>query len=99
VIPDRTFESAFHLGARPLSSSAVAVCAWRYCWFMLPEPAKLIAAAAVEGRCPQCGVLLGSARFGSGRLADGVFCSLTCFAAFHDEYFTERIAGSRPSHN
>ena len=60
--------------------------------------------AAAEDRCPQCARPLGSSsaerrRVGSGRLADGVFCSLECFAAFHKDAYDERIANGVPSRN
>lgn len=36
-----------------------------------------------EGVCPECGAeLTARARYGSGRIADGVCCSLKCFAKF-----------------
>lgn len=40
--------------------------------------------------CPNCGQPLGDDRVGSGSFADGVSCSLTCLASFHDEYFQQR---------
>lgn len=41
--------------------------------------------------CPRCHKQLGDDRIGSGRLADGVFCSLDCQAKFHIDYYHERI--------
>jgi hypothetical protein len=63
-----------------------------------------IAEAAREESCPQCGRPLGRTpeeghRIGSGRLADGVFCSLGCFAEFHADYLEERIEQGTPSRN
>jgi hypothetical protein len=58
-----------------------------------------IAAAAREGNCPECGCRLDRDRIGSGRLADGVFCSLDCLASFHVDYFESRRRASAPSEN
>jgi len=36
-----------------------------------------------EGRCPNCGLVFEKKHgYGSGRLDDGLFCSLDCFAVF-----------------
>ena len=35
-----------------------------------------------RGVCPNCGLPLGTKTVGSGSLADGVFCSLTCLSQF-----------------
>jgi len=51
---------------------------------------RRIEAAREHEVCPNCGKALDEERVGSGRLADGVFCSLGCLAAFHDDYYTER---------
>jgi hypothetical protein len=56
-------------------------------------------AEANPDSCPQCGQPLGEDRIGSGRLADGIFCSLDCIAIFHEDYFRERARASRPSPN
>lgn len=42
-----------------------------------------------KGVCPTCQAPL-SSRIGSGRVADGVFCSLTCFAQWHQTRLIER---------
>ena len=34
------------------------------------------------GVCPQCGAALVRPGYGSGSLADGLFCSLDCFGRF-----------------
>jgi hypothetical protein len=59
--------------------------------------------AAVEhgartATCPQCHQPL-TDRVGSGALRDGVFCSLSCFAEFHDDHFRERIKQGLSSPN
>jgi hypothetical protein len=54
--------------------------------------------AAEHDSCPQCGKSL-TDRVGSGRLSDGVFCSLNCMALFHDDYYRERISHATPSAN
>lgn len=53
--------------------------------------------AARQDSCPQCLVSLGSERVGSGRLADGIFCSLDCLVAFHADYFEARVHHGVPS--
>jgi hypothetical protein len=50
-----------------------------------------IARAGELGVCPNCDKPLGEDRVGSGRLSDGVFCSLDCIAMFHHDYFSARI--------
>lgn len=39
----------------------------------------------LQGVCPSCGGPC-SPGFGTGRMSDGVFCSLECFRSFRDEY-------------
>ena len=58
-----------------------------------------IQGAAREGRCPECGGTLGHERIGSGQLADGIFCSLECFARFHEDYYRVRITHGTASLN
>jgi len=43
---------------------------------------RLRASAEAEV-CPSCGRQIVEAGHGSGRLDDGLFCSLDCFAEFH----------------
>ena len=62
------------------------------------EKRAAIAEAARNDSCPHCHQPLGEERVGSGRFADGVFCSLDCLGTFHDDYFRERIR-SLPSAN
>jgi hypothetical protein len=62
-----------------------------------PEAKRRRISEANPDRCPNCGQPLGTDRVGSGRLSDGIFCSLECLATFHDDYFDERARGSRPS--
>jgi hypothetical protein len=46
--------------------------------------AENIRSAAESGTCPNCGrVVEPGSGLGSGRIADGIFCSLDCFASFH----------------
>jgi hypothetical protein len=63
------------------------------------DRADLIRRAAQDGVCPQCGVALDNNRVGSGRLADGVFCSLGCMTTFHEDYYRERLDFGLPSDN
>lgn len=61
--------------------------------------ARRIAEANQADQCPECGRPLGPERVGSGAHRDGIFCSLECQAAFHEDYYRERIRASRPSQN
>lgn len=65
----------------------------------MQSPAERIREAAEDEKCPQCLVPLGRHRTGSGRLADGVFCSLDCYAVFHEDHFTQRLKLGVPSRN
>lgn len=58
-----------------------------------------ISAAATAGRCPECWGTLRADRVGSGRIADGIFCSLDCFSTFHAGYLLERAQASGTSRN
>ncbi len=60
---------------------------------------RRIAEANRADQCPQCGRPLGPERVGSGVLSDGIFCSLGCQTAFHEDYFRERARASNPSRN
>lgn len=68
---------------------------------MKQDKERRIAAARQDETCPECGKPLpsGGERVGSGALADGVFCSLDCQAAFHEDYYRERARASNPPHN
>jgi hypothetical protein len=56
--------------------------------------------AAERNVCPRCGKPLErEERIGSGRVADGVFCSLGCYAEFHSEHLLERQQLGTPNPN
>lgn len=63
---------------------------------LLREQLRLHKEACLRARtCPECGSDVGSG-IGTGRLADGIFCSLDCHVNFRlveGRYFTP------PSHN
>lgn len=65
----------------------------------LVDQRQRIEAARNNETCPRCGRALPEDRVGTGRLADGVFCSLDCQVEFHAEYYEERIRNSRLSEN
>jgi hypothetical protein len=50
-----------------------------------PPDRMRLAAARLSGRCPMCGKPLGEAPYGTGRVADGIFCSLECLSRYHYE--------------
>jgi hypothetical protein len=60
---------------------------------------KLIEEGLKHETCPNCGNPLGRDRVGSGRHADGVFCSLGCQAKFDADYYDERRDWGSPSSN
>lgn len=68
---------------------------------MVPESSKeeRIASAADADRCPECGAPLGDSRVGSGRIADGIFCSLACLSTFHADHFELRRKHGFPTDN
>ena len=39
-----------------------------------------------QRRCDLCGEVIEGAGYGSGRIADGLYCSLRCFALKDDRY-------------
>jgi hypothetical protein len=53
---------------------------------------RQIEAARRRGICPACGDPLPPppAPIGTGRRADGLFCSLDCLARYHEGYFEQR---------
>lgn len=57
--------------------------------------------ARERGSCPACGKLLPPppAPVGTGRHADGLFCSIECLAGFHESYFEERRDFGTPTDN
>ena len=46
------------------------------------EELELLAIALRDGYCPVCGQTLTKPGYGSGKIADGLFCSLRCFSDF-----------------
>jgi len=50
-----------------------------------PPDRVQLAAARLRNRCPMCGEPLGEAPYGTGRIADGSFCSLRCLSEYHYE--------------
>lgn len=47
-------------------------------------PREAAAIALRLGVCPKCGAeLTETRRYGSGSLADGIFCSLSCMSTYH----------------
>ena len=46
------------------------------------EEREALAVALREGCCPVCGKALAEPGYGSGKLADGLFCSLRCLSEF-----------------
>jgi hypothetical protein len=60
---------------------------------------KTIETAREREICPNCGKVLGHDRVGSGRLADGVSCSLGCQATFHEDYYAKRRDWGSPGVN
>lgn len=49
----------------------------------VPVRRDAVAVALRLGVCPACGrELTPTDRYGSGRLADGIFCSLGCYAGY-----------------
>jgi hypothetical protein len=48
-----------------------------------------LAGCLAQGVCPVCKEPLG-ARVGSGRPKDGAFCSLTCYAQWHQAALAQR---------
>jgi hypothetical protein len=52
---------------------------------------ELIRRSWDEGICPKCGQKIAERKgIGTGRKADGTFCSLDCIAAFHGKDFIRR---------
>lgn len=51
---------------------------------MARDSAWVVQISSQLGVCPRCGKELDGPGYGSGRLADGVFCSLSCFADFRE---------------
>jgi hypothetical protein len=60
---------------------------------------KRISEGLEQETCPNCGKPLGRDRVGSGRHADGVFCSLGCQVTFHADYYDERRDWGSPGTN
>lgn len=55
------------------------------------EKKRRIAHAHKAGACPQCDKPIpAGGGIGTGRLDDGLFCSLECFASFHGDMLEER---------
>jgi hypothetical protein len=59
-----------------------------------PPPVDAARRAALEvcrerGLCPNCGADVATG-WGSGSLADGIFCSFDCFAKFHGPTLQKR---------
>lgn len=46
------------------------------------ERTGLLTSALRGGYCPKCGKILTEPGYGTGRLADGLFCSFRCFSDF-----------------
>lgn len=65
------------------------------------EKLARIAAAREQGVCPGCGRPLPPppAPVGTGRHADGLFCSLDCLTIFHKDYFELRRDFGTPTDN
>lgn len=84
-----------------LSRRLEAVCrpSWDHGVVDEDEKRKAIETALEREVCPNCGEALGRDRVGSGRLADGVFCSLGWQATFHEEYYARRRDWGSPSSN
>ena len=61
------------------------------------ERAARLKAALAANVCPQCGTdLTDRARYGTGRIAEGYFCSLECVAGF---YAPEYLSKARETWN
>jgi hypothetical protein len=52
-----------------------------------------LAVSRLAGVCPVCERPIDGGGYGSGRIADGLFCSLECFAVY---WYPTRSAGERP---
>ena len=46
-----------------------------------------------------CGKPLGESPFGTGSQRDGVFCGLSCYSKFYEDYYLERSETGRISNN
>lgn len=59
-----------------------------------------IDSARERGVCPHCESRVEPGTgVGSGRRADGLFCSLKCFAEFYDDYITRQSDQARQPRN
>ncbi|MEZ4671471.1 MAG: hypothetical protein R3E39_26505 [Anaerolineae bacterium] len=57
----------------------------------MPTEEKNLSELAALQICPQCGKSLEEKfKYGTGRLIDGVFCSLDCFSEYHKLGIMER---------
>jgi hypothetical protein len=64
------------------------------------EKQRRITRGRDEGSCPKCGNRIEPGHgCGSGALSDGIFCDTGCQAAFHKDYYRDRIRGSHASPN